>query len=256
MDITEVKVFPVREEKLKAFVSIVFDGCFMVNDIKVIRGKDGLFISMPSRKKKNGEFKDVAHPLNNDTRRRIEQQILDEYERVLEERGESPEVGRRRLELTGPQPQDTPEDDADGRERQSALAAALQSPVAAHPAATSPARTEGPSAADLPLAAAAESSDRAGEGARDPGSTSSPAADRVGDEVREIHPMAARGAGDSADAVDGERAPVTEPQSSGRAADASLPEGSEGGRGDDPERSKSLEEVEAMHLRDSFWSVG
>jgi stage V sporulation protein G len=90
MDITEVKVFPIQEEKLKAFVSIVFDQCFMVNDIKIIQGKDGLFISMPSRKKKNGEFKDVAHPLNNETRRMIEEKVLGEYHRVLEERGEEP----------------------------------------------------------------------------------------------------------------------------------------------------------------------
>ncbi len=89
MQITEVKVFPIHEEKLKAFVSVVFDGCFMVNDIKVIRGREGLFISMPSRKKKNGEFKDVAHPLNNETRRMIETQILGEYERVLGEKGAS-----------------------------------------------------------------------------------------------------------------------------------------------------------------------
>lgn len=92
MEITEVKVFPIHEEKLKAFVSIVFDHCFMVNDIKIIQGKDGLFISMPSRKKKNGEFKDVAHPLNNETRRMIEGKILAEYERVLGERGESAPV--------------------------------------------------------------------------------------------------------------------------------------------------------------------
>jgi stage V sporulation protein G len=82
MEITEVKVFPVREEKLKAFVSVVFDDCFMVNDIKVISGKDGLFISMPSRRKKNGKFKDVAHPLNNETRQRMERRILDAYERT------------------------------------------------------------------------------------------------------------------------------------------------------------------------------
>jgi stage V sporulation protein G len=87
MEITEVKVFPIQEEKLKAFVSIVFDQCFMVNDIKIIQGKDGLFISMPSRKKKNGEFKDVAHPLNNETRRMIEERILGEYARS---RGEAP----------------------------------------------------------------------------------------------------------------------------------------------------------------------
>ena len=90
MEITEVKVFPIQEEKLKAFVSIVFDHCFMVNDIKIIQGRDGLFISMPSRKKKNGEFKDVAHPLNNETRRMIEEKVLGEYDRALEERGEAP----------------------------------------------------------------------------------------------------------------------------------------------------------------------
>lgn len=83
MQITEVKVFPVDEEKLRAFVSIVFDNCFMVNDIKVIQGKDGMFISMPSRKKRNGKFKDVAHPLNNETRKMLEDQILSEYDRVL-----------------------------------------------------------------------------------------------------------------------------------------------------------------------------
>ena len=96
MEITEVKVFPVQEEKLKAFVSVVFDHCFMVNDIKIIQGREGLFISMPSRKKKNGEFKDVAHPLNNETRRVIETRILAEYERVLLERGERPAEGVQR----------------------------------------------------------------------------------------------------------------------------------------------------------------
>ena len=90
MEITEVKVFPIQEEKLKAFVSIVFDQCFMVNDIKIIQGRDGLFISMPSRKKKNGEFKDVAHPLNNETRRIIEEKVLAEYDHALGERGEAP----------------------------------------------------------------------------------------------------------------------------------------------------------------------
>lgn len=98
MEITEVKVFPIHEEKLKAFVSIVFDQSFMVNDIKIIQGRDGLFISMPSRKKKNGEFKDVAHPLNNETRRVIEEKVLAEYDRVLQERGDPPaERGERVL---------------------------------------------------------------------------------------------------------------------------------------------------------------
>ncbi len=97
MEITEVKVFPIQEEKLKAFVSIVFDHCFMVNDIKIIQGKDGLFISMPSRKKKNGEFKDVAHPLNNETRRMIEDKVLGEYDRVARGAGRAgPRAWRRR----------------------------------------------------------------------------------------------------------------------------------------------------------------
>jgi len=86
MEITQVKIFPVHEDKLKAFVSIVFDHCFMVNDIKVIQGKDGLFLSMPSRRKKNGEFKDVAHPLNNETRQLIEEVVLREYRQVAGDR--------------------------------------------------------------------------------------------------------------------------------------------------------------------------
>ena len=85
MNITQVKVFPVGEEKLKAFVSVVFDHCFMVNDIKVIQGRDGLFLSMPSRRKRSGEFKDVAHPLNNSMRRTLEERVLREYRGVVED---------------------------------------------------------------------------------------------------------------------------------------------------------------------------
>ncbi|HEY1252176.1 MAG TPA: septation regulator SpoVG [Thermoanaerobaculia bacterium] len=82
MNITQVKVFPVNEEKLKAYVSIVLDECFLVSDLKVIQGPNGLFISMPSKRKKNGEFKDVAHPLNRETRERMEKRILEEYDKV------------------------------------------------------------------------------------------------------------------------------------------------------------------------------
>jgi stage V sporulation protein G len=106
MQITEVKVFPVDEEKLRAFVSIVFDNCFMVNDIKVIQGKDGLFISMPSRKKRNGKFKDVAHPLNNETRKILENQILSEYDRVLS--GQSSGEVRETGQATLPEEQEPP----------------------------------------------------------------------------------------------------------------------------------------------------
>jgi stage V sporulation protein G len=82
MEITQVKVFPVDEEKLKAYVSIVLDECFLVSDLKVIHGPNGLFISMPSKRKKNGEFKDIAHPLNRETREQMEKRILEEYERT------------------------------------------------------------------------------------------------------------------------------------------------------------------------------
>jgi stage V sporulation protein G len=124
MEITEVKVFPIQEEKLKAFVSIVFDHCFMVNDIKIIQGRDGLFISMPSRKKKNGEFKDVAHPLNNETRRMIEEKVLADYDRELKERGEAPaERGERALRTPA-----VPATDA-GEEQPHSLAAAAPPPV-------------------------------------------------------------------------------------------------------------------------------
>ena len=85
MEITQVKVFPVEEERLKAYVSIVFDDCFLVSDLKVIQGPNGVFVSMPSKRKKNGEFKDIAHPLNRDTRERMERRILSEYERIKAE---------------------------------------------------------------------------------------------------------------------------------------------------------------------------
>ena len=87
MEITQVRVFPVDEEKLKAFVSIVFDDCFVVSDIKIIQGNSGLFVSMPSKKRKNGTFRDIAHPLNNETRRRFEEQIIDEYRAVVADTG-------------------------------------------------------------------------------------------------------------------------------------------------------------------------
>ena len=86
MEITQVKVFPVEEEKLKAYVSIVLDDCFLVSDLKIIQGPNGQFISMPSKRKKNGEFKDIAHPLNRETREVMERRILAEYQRTLGQR--------------------------------------------------------------------------------------------------------------------------------------------------------------------------
>lgn len=80
MEITEVRVFPVNEEKLKAYATVTFDDCFVVRDLKVIHGNSGLFVAMPSKKRKDGSFKDVAHPLNNDFRAKLEQKVLDTYE--------------------------------------------------------------------------------------------------------------------------------------------------------------------------------
>ncbi len=90
MEITQIRVFPVHEDKLKAFVSVILDECFVVSDIKIIQGTSGLFVSMPSKKRKNGTFRDIAHPLNNETRRRFEEQIIAKYHEVLsEDEGES-----------------------------------------------------------------------------------------------------------------------------------------------------------------------
>jgi stage V sporulation protein G len=81
MDITDVKIFPVDEEKLKAYVTITLDACFVVRDLKVIQGSAGLFVAMPAKKRKDGTYKDIAHPLNTDMRARMERVILDSYER-------------------------------------------------------------------------------------------------------------------------------------------------------------------------------
>jgi len=88
MKITEVKVFPVDEEKLKAYAMIVFDQCFVVRDLKIISGTSGLFVAMPSKKRKDGTFKDVAHPLNRETRQEIEKAVIDEYHRETDQQQE------------------------------------------------------------------------------------------------------------------------------------------------------------------------
>jgi stage V sporulation protein G len=83
MQITEVKVFPVSEEKLKAYVTITIDACFVIRDIKIIHGVDGYFVSMPSKKRKDGTYKDIAHPIDKETRAMIEERILEEYARTI-----------------------------------------------------------------------------------------------------------------------------------------------------------------------------
>jgi stage V sporulation protein G len=86
MNITEVRVFPVTkgDEKLKAFATITLDNCFVVRDLKIIHGSTGLFIAMPSRKKKDGTYADVAHPLDSGTRHAIEEAVISEYQRTMD----------------------------------------------------------------------------------------------------------------------------------------------------------------------------
>ena len=86
MNITDVRERKVAKEgKMKAVVSITIDEEFVVHDIKVIEGEKGLFIAMPSRKATDGEYRDIAHPINSDTRERIQSIILEKYEEVMAE---------------------------------------------------------------------------------------------------------------------------------------------------------------------------
>ena len=86
MTITDVRVRRVAKEgKMKAVVSITIDDEFVVHDIKVIEGEKGLFIAMPSRKASDGEYKDIAHPINSSTREKIQRIILEKYEATTEE---------------------------------------------------------------------------------------------------------------------------------------------------------------------------
>ena len=81
IEITEVRVSLRTDEKLKAFVSITLNNSFVIRGLKIIRGNSGLFVAMPSRKKPDGTFQDIAHPINNESREFIEARILDEYEK-------------------------------------------------------------------------------------------------------------------------------------------------------------------------------
>ena len=86
MQITDVRIRKITTDgKMKAIVSVTFDNEFVVHDIKIIEGQNGLFIAMPSRKTPDGEFKDIAHPINTDTREKIQGSILDASEKALNE---------------------------------------------------------------------------------------------------------------------------------------------------------------------------
>ena len=91
MQITDVRIRKIEKEgKMKAIVSITLDNEFVIHDIKVIEGEKGLFIAMPSRKAADGEYRDIAHPINSGTRDMIQTVILDKYETAsLKEQGET-----------------------------------------------------------------------------------------------------------------------------------------------------------------------
>ena len=87
MNITDVRIRKINDEgKMKAIVSVTFDDEFVVHDIKIIDGQNGLFVAMPSRKMGEGDFRDIAHPLLWETRNKIKDAIFAEYEKVLAER--------------------------------------------------------------------------------------------------------------------------------------------------------------------------
>jgi len=88
MEVTEVKIFPVQEDRLKAYVAITFDNCFVIRDLKIIHGNNGLFVAMPSKKRKDGTYRDTAHPLNNETRQKIESIVLAEYNKEIQKTGQ------------------------------------------------------------------------------------------------------------------------------------------------------------------------
>ena len=83
MDITDIRIRKVDSEgKLKAYVTLTFDGCFVVHNLKIISGQAGTFVAMPSRKTNKGEYKDIAHPINSDFRNIIQHKILEEYNKL------------------------------------------------------------------------------------------------------------------------------------------------------------------------------
>ncbi len=86
MEITEIRIFPVADKMLLAYAAITFDDCFVVRDLKVIQGRKGVFVAMPSRRLADGTYKDTAHPLDTKTRARIQEQVIAEYRNVTRRR--------------------------------------------------------------------------------------------------------------------------------------------------------------------------
>lgn len=83
MEITEIRISLHEDNKLKAFASITFDDCFVVRGLKLIEGSKGIFVAMPSRKRPDGSYQDVAHPINSETRNWMEKVIIEAYQKEI-----------------------------------------------------------------------------------------------------------------------------------------------------------------------------
>jgi stage V sporulation protein G len=86
VEITEIRITMRNEDKLKAFVNVTFDRAFVIRGLKIINGKRGYFISMPSKRRPDGTYQDMAHPINTEMRRDLEKKILEAYENQLKEK--------------------------------------------------------------------------------------------------------------------------------------------------------------------------
>ncbi|MFH1958645.1 MAG: septation regulator SpoVG [bacterium] len=91
MEITDVRIFLRDEAKLKGYATVTFDSCFVIHNLRVIEGKNGLFVAMPSRKKKDGTHQDIAHPITPEMRKKIEDAVLGEFKKTVAEQPASPQ---------------------------------------------------------------------------------------------------------------------------------------------------------------------
>jgi len=113
VEITRVEIRPMKDEgNLKSFCSVVFDDVFIIHSVKVIEGSNGLFVAMPSREVGDGEYRDTAHPIDNDFRLKLEEQVLEKYREVVGEEAEAEETVEEDLEadLEGDEPEEEIED--------------------------------------------------------------------------------------------------------------------------------------------------
>ena len=95
MKVTEVRINPAKGGKVRAFASIVIDDCFIVNDLRVMEGREGqYFVTMPARKARNGQLRDIAHPLNSETRTQIEERVIEEFEHAVADLVVTSKAGR------------------------------------------------------------------------------------------------------------------------------------------------------------------